>query len=108
MATFSFWFSQFTEKGWIDALDMALHDTTHPPQVLSISWGYAEDAFIWTASAVNQVNQALQEAALMGITVCVAAGDDGSSDGITDGHAHVDFPSSSPYVLAVGGTLLRT
>ena len=44
----------------------------------------------------------------MGITICVAAGDDGSSDGINDGHAHVDFPCASPYVLAVGGTLLRT
>ncbi len=107
-ATIPVWFSQFTEKGWVDALDAAMHDKQHQPHVLSISWGYAEDADMWTAAAVNQVNQALHEAALMGITVCVAAGDDGSSDGITDGHAHVDFPSASPFVLAVGGTLLRT
>lgn len=106
-ATIPVWFSQFTEKGWVDALDAAMHDPKYKPQVLSISWGYAEDAYIWTASAVRQVNEALQEAALMGITICVAAGDDGSSDGITDGHAHVDFPSSSPFVLSVGGTLLR-
>jgi kumamolisin len=107
-ATIPVWFSQFTEKGWIDALDAAMHDPTYKPQVLSISWGYAEDVSVWTAAAVKQVNEALQEAALMGITVCVAAGDDGSSDGISDGHAHVDFPSASPFVLAVGGTLLRT
>jgi len=107
-ATIPVWFSQFTEKGWIDALDAALHDPKYKPQVLSISWGYAEDVSVWTASAVQQVDQALQEAALMGITVCVAAGDDGSSDGIGDGHAHVDFPCASPHVLAVGGTLLRT
>ena len=107
-ATIPVWFSQFTEKGWVDALDAAMHDATYKPQVLSISWGYAEDVSVWTASAVAQVNEALQEAALMGITVCVAAGDDGSSDGITDGHAHVDFPCASPFVLAVGGTLLRT
>jgi kumamolisin len=107
-ATIPVWFSQFTEKGWVDALDAAMHDAKYKPQVLSISWGYAEDAYIWTASAVKQVDEALKEAALMGITVCVASGDDGSSDGITDGHAHVDFPSSSPFVLAVGGTLLRT
>jgi kumamolisin len=107
-ATIPVWFSQFTEKGWVDVLDAAMHDPKYKPQVLSISWGYAEDAYIWTASAVQQVNEALQEAALMGMTICVAAGDDGSSDGITDGHAHVDFPSASPYVLAVGGTLLRT
>jgi kumamolisin len=102
------WFSQFTEKGWIDALDAAIHDPKYKPQVLSISWGYAEDVSVWTAAAVRQVNEALQEAALMGITICVAAGDDGSSDGVNDGHAHVDFPCASPFVLAVGGTLLRT
>jgi kumamolisin len=107
-ATIPVWFSQFTEKGWVDALDAAMHDAKYKPQVLSISWGYAEDVSVWTASAVAQVNEALQEAALMGITICVAAGDDGSSDGIDDGHAHVDFPCASPYVLAVGGTLLRT
>jgi len=107
-ATIPVWFSQFTEKGWVDALDAAMHDPKYKPQVLSISWGYAEDVSVWTTAAVKQVNEALQEAALMGITICVAAGDDGSSDGINDGHAHVDFPCSSPYVLAVGGTLLRT
>jgi len=107
-ATIPVWFSQFTEKGWVDALDAAMHDAKYKPQVLSISWGYAEDVSVWTAAAVRQVNEALQEAALMGITICVAAGDDGSSDGINDGHAHVDFPCASPYVLAVGGTLLRT
>ena len=107
-ATIPVWFSQFTEKGWVDALDAAMHDPQYKPQVLSISWGYAEDVSVWTASAVTQVNEALQEAALMGITICVAAGDDGSSDGINDGHAHVDFPCASPFVLAVGGTLLRT
>jgi kumamolisin len=37
----------------------------------------------------------------------VAAGDDGSDDQVGDGQAHVDFPSSSPYVLAVGGTILQ-
>ena len=107
-ATIPVWFSQFTEKGWVDALDAAMHDAKYKPQVLSISWGYAEDVSVWTAAAVKQVDEALQEAALMGITICVAAGDDGSSDGIDDGHAHVDFPCASPYVLAVGGTLLRT
>jgi kumamolisin len=107
-ATIPVWFSQFTEKGWVDALDAAMHDPQYKPQVLSISWGYAEDVSVWTTAAVKQVDEALQEAALMGITVCVAAGDDGSSDGIDDGHAHVDFPCASPFVLAVGGTLLRT
>ena len=43
----------------------------------------------------------------MGITVCVASGDNGSSDGVQDGADHVDFPASSPHVLACGGTSLK-
>src|SRR5579871_4017462 len=43
---------------------------------------------------------------MMGVTVLAASGDDGSSDGLTDGAQHVDFPASSPFVLACGGTQL--
>jgi kumamolisin len=43
----------------------------------------------------------------MGITVCIAAGDGGSSDGVSGGGDHVDFPASSPHVLACGGTSLK-
>ena len=52
-------------------------------------------------------DQAFQAAATMGITVCVASGDNGSSDGVNDGADHVDFPASSPYALACGGTSLQ-
>ncbi len=38
--------------------------------------------------------------------MCVAAGDGGAGDGADDGQEHVDFPASSPWVLAVGGTML--
>jgi kumamolisin len=100
------YFAQWGEQGWLAALDAAVHDQTHNPTVLSISWGNAEDADIWTDQAMEQINQTLQDAAMLGITVCVAAGDDGSSDAISDGHAHVDFPASSPYALAVGGTTI--
>jgi len=36
-------------------------------------------------------DSAFQAAAAVGITVCVASGDNGSSDGVTDGADHVDF-----------------
>jgi kumamolisin len=52
------------------------------------------------------MDEAFQAAAAMGVTVTVAAGDDGSTDGVTDGLSHVDFPASSPNVLACGGTKL--
>ena len=53
------------------------------------------------------MNQAISDAAALGATVTVAAGDNGSSDNAssTSGVA-VDFPASSPYSLACGGTTL--
>lgn len=107
-ATIVVYFSSFDESGWVDILDTAIHDQDHPMTVISCSWGYAEDApGAWSAGAQAAINDSLKAAALLGITVCVAAGDDGSDDEVGDGHAHVDFPSSSPYVLAVGGTTLK-
>lgn len=104
------YFAPFTEQGWVDALTTAIHDNTNKPSVISISWGFAEgepvQGFEWTPQTVQAVNQALQAAAAMGVTVCVASGDNGSSDGINDGLAHVDFPASSPFVLGCGGTKL--
>jgi kumamolisin len=38
--------------------------------------------------------------------VCVACGDNGSDDGVGDGQDHVDYPASSPFSLACGGTSL--
>src|ERR1700752_3022626 len=90
----------------IGALDAAMQDKDNNPGALSISWGAPEGTNIWSDQAMSQINETLKEAAYLGITVCVAAGDDGSSDGLNDGHAHADFPSSSPYVLAVGGTTI--
>jgi kumamolisin len=106
-ATIVVYFSSFDENGWISNIDTAVHDTQNNPKVISISWGYAEDAQGgWTAGAVDAISDTLQAATLLGVTICVAAGDDGSDDGVGDGLAHVDFPASSPYVLSVGGTTL--
>ncbi len=105
-ANIAVYFAQWGEQGWITALDAAVHDQNNNPTVLSVSWGNAEDTDIWTDQAMEQINQTLQDAAMVGMTVCVAAGDDGSSDAVSDGHAHVDFPSSSPYALAIGGTTI--
>jgi kumamolisin len=61
----------------------------------------------WTSQATTALDQALQAAAVMGVTVCVAAGDGGSSDGVAGGQSHVDFPASSPHALGCGGTTLE-
>jgi kumamolisin len=110
-ARFAVYFSEWTEKGWVDAIEAAVHDRENRPSILSISWGWAEleaaGGVAWTQAAVDAVSSALKDAALLGITVVCAAGDDGSEDGIGGGHAHVDFPASSPFVLGCGGTALR-
>jgi kumamolisin len=106
------YFALNTDNGFLAALNAAIHDTVRKPSVVSISWGGAED--FSTIQSLNAFDQALQDAASMGVTVCCSAGDDGSSDLTTDpsaphqqdGNPHVDFPASSPFSLACGGTKL--
>jgi kumamolisin len=97
------YFAPNTDQGFLDAVTTAIHDTTNKPSVISISWGGPESS--WTQQSMTAFDQAFQAAAAMGITVCVAAGDGGSSDGATGDN--VDFPASDPYVLACGGTSLQ-
>ncbi len=104
-ANISVLFAPFDQKGWIDLLDRVLALEPRPVSV-SVSWGSAEDDSDWSPAARRAINHRLHAAALLGITVCVATGDDGSGDQMQDGRGHVHFPASSPYVLAVGGTML--
>jgi kumamolisin len=99
------YFAPNTDQGFLDAITTAVHDSTNQPSVISISWGAAESQ--WTSQALTNFDQAFQAAAAMGVTVCVAAGDNGSSDGVNDGNNHVDFPASSSFALACGGTTLQ-
>ena len=103
-ANIAVYFAPNTDQGFVDAITNSVHDKTRKPSVVSISWGGSEDD--WTPQARDAMNSALQDAATLGVTVTVASGDNGSSDGATDGKLHVDFPASSPYSLACGGTKL--
>jgi kumamolisin len=98
------YFAPNTDAGFLDAIHQAVMGKRNKPSVISISWGGPEST--WTSQSLKSYNEALQSAAAAGVTVCVACGDNGSSDGVTDGKAHVDFPASSPYALACGGTHL--
>jgi kumamolisin len=100
------YFAPNTSQGFQDALTTAIHDATHMPSVISISWGAAEST--WTTQSMVALDSAAQDAAALGVTICVASGDNGSSDGVSDGANHVDFPASSPHVLACGGTSLQS
>ncbi len=100
------YFAPNTDQGFVDAIATAVHDTTNNPGVLSISWGGPEPS--WTQQAVTALDEACQAAAALGVTITAASGDDGSTDGVTGGGNNVDFPASSPHVLACGGTKLIT
>jgi kumamolisin len=97
------YFAPNTDNGFVDAISQAAQ-ATPAPVAMSISWGQSEDA--WTAQARSAMDAAIADAATLGITVCVAAGDNGSDDGVGDGQPHVDFPASSPHALGCGGTRL--
>ena len=99
------YFAPNTDQGFIDALSTAVHDATNKPSVVSISWGGPEDS--WTQQARTQMEQILTEGAAAGVTVTVASGDSGSTDGVTDGKQHVDFPACAPHALGCGGTTLN-
>lgn len=103
-STLAVYFAPNTDQGFYDAIAAAVHDTQRNPSVISISWGGPESA--WSQQSLNAFNTLLENAATLGVTVCVAAGDNGSTDGATDGLQHVDFPASCPFALACGGTKL--
>ena len=104
-ATIVVYFAPNTNRGFANAVLAAVHDTQRKPSIISISWGTAEER--WPLGARRLMNQSLQAAAAMGVSVFVAAGDSGSSDGVPGRRAHVDFPASSPFAVGCGGTHLR-
>jgi kumamolisin len=98
------YFAPNTDQGFYNAVAAAVHDSKNNPSVISISWGGPESS--WSQQSLTEFNTLFEDAATLGVTVCVASGDNGSTDGLTDGLQHVDFPSSSPFALACGGTKL--
>ena len=71
------YFAPNTDAGFLDALSRAAHAAT-TPVAISISWGQSEDD--WTAQARTAFDQALTDAAALGVSVTAASGDDGSTD----------------------------
>lgn len=103
-ATIVVYFAQNSEQGFVDALSTAVHDATNKPSIVSVSWGGPEPS--WSSAALAAFSQVSEDAAGLGVTVIAAAGDDGASDGESEGDLAVDFPASGPYVLGCGGTRL--
>lgn len=96
------------EAGFVAAVQAAVDDGQ---SVISISWGTSET----TLDDCAGMEAALKAAHDKGLTVCASSGDWGASNarnrtgvagGAPDGKAHLEYPASSPYVLACGGTEL--
>ena len=70
------YFTQFDQKGWVDLLNEIIKGVPAAPVAVSVSWGLAEDSADFSAAARSAIDERLQAAALLGVTVCVSAGDD--------------------------------
>jgi kumamolisin len=97
------YFAPNTDQGFVDAVTTAVHAEPTPAAV-SISWGGAESS--WTNQSMSALDEAIADGVALGVTVTIAAGDNGSSDGVSGTQPHTDFPASSPHALACGGTSL--
>jgi hypothetical protein len=94
--------------GAFDAIVYAVDERVAP--IISSSYGDCEPDL--GSSGYSQYNASLEQAAAQGQTVVSAAGDNGSTDCYGDFKKNaaeneqlaVDFPGSSQYVTAVGGT----
>jgi kumamolisin len=94
------YFCPNTDQGFYDGIQNAINDGC---SVISISWGGPESS--WSSQTMASYNALFESAYNQNVMICVAAGDNGSSDGASGNN--VDFPASSPYVLACGGTNLQ-
>ena len=101
------------QQGWVQAIGRVAHPNPgdSPPSVLSSSWficdgddadGMADQGV--SGAFIDAVTAAFQDAAIQGVTVCIASGDRGTDSDVGDGKAHVQYPGSDPWVLCVGGT----
>lgn len=102
--------SSTNNNGAFQALEYAITQNLAP--IVSISYGDCETDL----GSVNyaSLNAVLEQGAAQGQTIISAAGDDGSTDCSGDDPTHlstaqqealaVDFPASSQYVTAMGGT----
>ncbi len=93
------------DKGFLDAISAAVHDSQRKPGVISISWGGPESST--DQQGINAYHELFAAAGSLGITVCIASGDHGTADldaGSWDHKIHVDHPACDDLVLGCGGT----
>jgi kumamolisin len=94
------------DQGQYHALTSVVTDAKDKPSVLSCSWGGPESGK--NLPFLRTMDRWFQLAAALGMTVCCSSGDfgDGSMSDPPKPFT-IQFPASSPHVLACGGTTLR-
>jgi kumamolisin len=102
------YFAPNTSQGKVDVYSQIITDTVNHPSVISISWGANEVANLPLSAQFLIGSILFPIAATRGITILAATGDDGTNNKTNDGSAHVQFPASSPWVTACGGTQITS
>jgi kumamolisin len=114
-ASIAVYFTSGSQQGWVDLLHRVVHPQAGDPvcSVLSSSFYICNGDDSGTLSSegvttalLNAITQAFQDAAIQGVTICIACGDTGTNSKVGDGKAHVQYPGSDPWVLSVGGTTI--
>jgi kumamolisin len=116
------YFAPNTQQGWIAAFLRAIWPDANdfrqgisPPFVLSCSFGLTQGddqrgKYDVTLISILMLDSFFAlDSVVRGVTICACTGDNGSQgfpNKLADGHAHVWYPASDPYVLAVGGTTI--
>jgi len=95
------YFTELSEPGLVAGVSRAVHGPERP-SVIIITWGEPET--VWPAESRLGLDPVLQDAVRLGITVVATAGDDLAWEHMDGNKVYVNYPASSPYVLACGGT----
>jgi hypothetical protein len=95
-------FSEFVNVIAKASTPTVINGTSYTPSVISCSWGATET--LYPSYLLNSLNAQLASLSSKGIIFTAATGDYGSSNGLSG--TNCDFPSSSPYAIACGGTTL--
>jgi len=114
-ASIAVYFTTYSQQGWVDLIQRIAHPQTGDPVCSVVSSSFyvsnGDDSGTLSSEGVSTawltaVSQAFQDAAIQGITICIACGDTGTDSKVGDGKAHVQYPGSDPWVLSVGGTTI--
>lgn len=105
-ANTTFWYTDDWMFGWI----VSVGDSDFPSDVYSISYGGQETGL--ESSYTSSFNNEAIKLGTMGVSLLVASGDTGApgsygNQGTKYCGYNPQFPASSPYVTAVGATMVR-